>query len=166
MRLEDKNIKSIQVSLDWTQAGEFHILAAIIPVKGRGNPIYYKLWESYDLKDRMTSLEKQLIEGILSVVEPQLRHKIIFVADRGFAKIELIELIEELGAKWIIRFPKDSVIKLEKEAGKREGKKGWTKVCEIPIKEGEVKFYKGIKAGEATKSTHGLHFNACMGDET
>ena len=103
MRLEDKHIRSVQISLDGTQGGEFHILALIIPIKGSGKAIYYKWCESYDLKDRMRQHEKELIEGIHSVVEPQLRYKIIFVADRGFAQVEVIKRIEELGGKWIIR---------------------------------------------------------------
>lgn len=108
-----QTVTRITIALDWTPMVGFNALVASIPVGGRAKPIFFKLWEDYDLKDRMTQLELELIEQLLSVVPRHLRHKIVFVADRGFAKTELMHKIEDLGAKFVIRLPRGIYVAIE-----------------------------------------------------
>lgn len=132
LRLENPRVKFITVALDWTQVAGFDVLTAAIPIRGRAQPIFFKVWLASEVSGFMTALEKELVEQMLSVVPKQLRCKVVFVADRGFAKVELFKHIQDLGARYVIRLPRGIYVVLGAEERVIE---------QVAVSEGEQKFF-------------------------
>lgn len=94
----------LRLSLDWTSEGDQHLLVASVRFSRRAVPLYWRAYQTTDLKERMSGYERnflrELFEEVLFSIE---RRRFIFTADRGFADVDLMDLLDLLGVSYIIR---------------------------------------------------------------
>jgi len=103
--------RSILITLDWTDLGDFMGLWLSLPYQGRGLPLSCVVLAKTACENAMTDTEVELLRGFLMLFPPEIRSRIVILADRGFAKGELFDLIEECGASWTIRLPRNRLIR-------------------------------------------------------
>ncbi|MCA1617636.1 MAG: transposase [Acidobacteria bacterium] len=106
----------VRVALDWTIEGTQHLLVASLLIGRRAIPLY---WEAYDeraLKDRRSGYERELLRTVLrEVLGEMARARLIITADRGFASVELIDLLNELKVSWVLRAKSSTKVKVGSE---------------------------------------------------
>ena len=116
---------ALRLALDWTTEAEQHLLVASLRVGTRAVPLYWRAYHDSELKERMSLYEREfvrgLFEGVLASVE---RRRFILTADRWFADVNLLDLLDELGVSYVIRTK--SSYKMRVEGGWRKlGSVGW-----------------------------------------
>ncbi|MBI4564749.1 MAG: transposase [Planctomycetes bacterium] len=126
----------ILVTLDWTKLGKgFWGLVIALPYHGRALPLAVQVVAEGYLQNMMTDLEIELVERFLGWLSPELRHRIVILADRGFAKTELFEAIEKAEASYVIRLHRDAFVRI---AGQ------WVELQNLPIGPGESRSYSNV----------------------
>lgn len=94
----------IRIAIDWTTEDKKHLLVASLIVGRRAIPIFWKAYSDDKLKDHMREYEKALIKMLITKVLKSVdRSRLLITADRGFADIVLIDLLDELGVAYVIR---------------------------------------------------------------
>lgn len=93
------------VALDWTDLGEYMLLAAKVAVDGRAVPLAWLVLRQY-LFDRekksRNDAEEQLILRLIQALEGR---RWILLADRGFARAELFRTLLDWQVRFVIRAP-------------------------------------------------------------
>jgi hypothetical protein len=69
--------------------------------RGRAIPILWRTVWKRELKGNQNRFEHELLEELKRIAPPGL--KIVILADRGFARVELLDLVENLGFVFVIR---------------------------------------------------------------
>lgn len=102
----------IIVCMDWTDVCKFKVLAITLTVRslGRTLPLYVKAIRKEDAEKEMTRMETELLKLFFEGLDPETRSRVIVLADRGFAKIELKKFIQSYNAGFITRQPKTSYV--------------------------------------------------------
>lgn len=126
---------AVRVTLDWTDLGDFAALVIALPYHGRAIPLAVEIVGKEFLEHVMTDLEVGLVKEFLGWLSPDLRSRIVILADRGFAKTELFRAIEETGAFYVIRLRRDARILLEGT---------WKELRELGIHPGETRIYTDV----------------------
>jgi len=105
--------KHIPISIDWThneKRDRWTTLAASVSLGGRGIPIM--MWSyrkaSYDKHLSRNQCEEAFIEHLMRILPDDDR--IIFVADRGFARVDFFEWLSERGFNFLIRVPRTAKV--------------------------------------------------------
>ena len=94
----------LRLSLDWTTEDTQHLLVASIRIGGRAIPLYWRAYEDSELKERMTGYEQEFLHTLFeSVLCGVARGRFILTADRWFADVDLLDLLNEMGVSYIIR---------------------------------------------------------------
>lgn len=94
----------VRMALDWTSAGDQHLLTVSLLMGGRGVPIYWRAYAASVLKGRMRRYEIAMIRRAVTRVQRAIgRRRVRLTADRGFADGALVEVLEELGVEFILR---------------------------------------------------------------
>jgi hypothetical protein len=94
----------VRLSLDWTTEDTQHLLVASVRVGGRALPLYWRAYQDTELKARMTSYEQEFVRILFDQVLCGLaRRRIILTADRWFADVDLLDLLNEMGISYVIR---------------------------------------------------------------
>jgi hypothetical protein len=94
----------VRLALDWTSEGEQHLLTVSLLTGGRGVPIYWRAYAATVLKGRMRRYEIAVIRrAVMRVQRASGRRRVLLTADRGFADVALVEVLNELGVGFIIR---------------------------------------------------------------
>jgi Transposase DDE domain len=94
----------VRLSLDWTTEDAQHLLVASLRVGGRALPLYWRAYHDTELAERMTQYEQEFLRTLFEVVLVGVaRRRFILTADRWFADVELLDLLNELGISYIIR---------------------------------------------------------------
>ncbi len=108
----------VVASLDWTEyaaEGHHRIALNLITKHGRATPLAWKTVTDEQLTDHRNDYEDELLR-LLKRVLPSHIELVIILADRGFADIELYDMLRgELGFHFIIRFR--GVITVETQEG-------------------------------------------------
>jgi hypothetical protein len=95
---------AIRLSLDWTTEGSQHLLIASLRVGRRAVPVYWRAYHDAELRERMSLYEREfvraLFEQVLAAVE---RRRFILRADRWFADVDLLDLLDAMGVSYVIR---------------------------------------------------------------
>jgi hypothetical protein len=126
----------IHVTLDWTQLGKkFRALVLALPYHGRAIPLAVGILAEGFLENEMTSFEIDLVKRFLGWLSPALRSRIVVLADRGFAKTELLQAIEREGAGYVVRLPRDHHVCVDGQ---------WCELRALPIAPGETRTYRQI----------------------
>ena len=95
---------AVRLSLDWTTEGAQHLLIASVRVGGRAVPVYWRAYHDSELKARMTQYEQQFVRLLFDeVLRGVARRRLILTADRWFADVDLLDLLNEMGVSYVIR---------------------------------------------------------------
>ena len=93
------------IALDWTDLGDYVLLAAKVAVDRRAVPIAWvvvrRTWFDRHYKSR-NDVEERVIQCLQEVMG---KRPWILVADRGFARAELFAKLVDWGVKYVIRTP-------------------------------------------------------------
>jgi Transposase DDE domain len=94
----------VRLSLDWTTEESQHLLVASVRVGGRALPVYWRAYRDTELRERMSLYERGFVRSLFAEVLAEVeRRRLILTADRWFADVDLLDLLEELGVSYIIR---------------------------------------------------------------
>jgi hypothetical protein len=94
----------VRVALDWTIEGNQHLLVVSLVMGGRAVPIYWRAYHATVLKGRLRRYEMAVIRRAVRRVQRAIGPRRLRVtADRGFADVALVDVLTELGVKFIIR---------------------------------------------------------------
>lgn len=95
---------AVRLSLDWTTEGVQHLLIASVRIGGRAIPLYWRAYHDSELKARMTRYEREFVRLLFDeVLRGVARRRLILTADRWFADVDLLDLLDEMGVSYIIR---------------------------------------------------------------
>lgn len=133
--------KCLVVAVDWVDIGKYKVLKAAVPIRGRAVPILFAAYPKWRLKKSQNAFEEAFFE-LLATLLPA-RTWTIIVADRGFARAELVGLLRDLRMNHVIRVSsgatfrsKDFSERLSAHGVKEGGHRvlGWgryTKTCPV-----------------------------------
>jgi len=94
----------IRLALDWTTEDSQHLLIASVRVGGRAVPLYWRAYQDSELKERMTSYELEFVRLLFNeVLGGVARRRLVLTADRWFADVDLLDVLDELGISYVIR---------------------------------------------------------------
>ncbi len=95
---------AVRLSLDWTSEGAHHLLIASVRVGGRAVPLYWRSYHDTELKACMTRYEQEFVRLLFEeVLASVARRRLIVTADRWFADVDLLDLLDEMGISYVIR---------------------------------------------------------------
>ncbi|MCA1850729.1 MAG: transposase, partial [Acidobacteria bacterium] len=95
---------AVRLSLDWTTEAEQHLLIASVRVGGRAVPLFWRAYADAELAERMSLYEREFVRRLFSgVLAGCARRRFILTADRWFADVDLLDLLDELGVSYVIR---------------------------------------------------------------
>ncbi len=94
----------VRITLDWTIEAEHYLLVASLTIGRRAIPLWWQAYREAQLADRMSDIERSFVRTLFAEVLCEIdRRRFIFTADRGFAAVELFDVLNELGISFIIR---------------------------------------------------------------
>lgn len=94
----------VRTTIDWTSEGNQHLLVVSLVIGRRAMPIYWRAYDSQVLKGRMQRYEHAVIKRVVKRLRQVVgRKRLRITADRGFADVELFELLDELDVTFFIR---------------------------------------------------------------
>jgi hypothetical protein len=103
----------VRLALDWTIAGQPHLLVVALLTGRRAVPIYWRIYDAAVLKGRMQRYELAVMRrAVMRVIRKVGRHRVCVMADRGFAAAALFTLLTELGVAFVIRVKKSTTISI------------------------------------------------------
>jgi hypothetical protein len=95
---------AVRLSLDWTTAETQHLLVASLRVGRRAVPVYWRAYQDSELKARMSLYEREFVRLLFSeVLQGVARRRFILTAERWFADVALLDVLNELGIAYVIR---------------------------------------------------------------
>jgi hypothetical protein len=127
--------RRILASLDWTDLGDYQGLWLSVPYHGRALPLACVVLPKDAGENVMTDTERELLRRFLERFPPEVRCRIEVLADRGFAKGELFDEIEQVGAIWGVRLPRDRQIQMEGE---------WIALRDVRMAPGETRVFRDV----------------------
>lgn len=128
--------KKVLVAMDWTDLGEYMGLWLSLPYQGRALPLSCVVLEKEKSEEAMTDMELELVERFLGLFSPEIRSRVVILADRGFAKRELFDKIEQLGGHYGIRLPRNRHIR-------QQG--AWVELKELKLKPGQTRMLRSVE---------------------
>jgi hypothetical protein len=94
----------VRLSLDWTSEDCQHLLVASLRVGRRAVPLYWRAYHDAELKERMTLYEREFLRVLFyEVLSAVVRRRFLLTADRWFADVDVLDLLDELGVSYVIR---------------------------------------------------------------
>jgi len=94
----------VRVTIDWTSESNQHLLVVSLVVGRRAMPIYWRAYDGSVLKGRMHRYEGAVVKRAIGRLRKEVgRRRLRVSADRGFADVELFELLEKLDVAFVIR---------------------------------------------------------------
>ena len=93
-----------RLAMDWTIEADQYLLTISLVLRGRAVPIYWRAYTVGALKGRMRIYEVAMFKRVLTRVGRQIRlGRLRVTADRGFADVELMDLLDSYGIFYVIR---------------------------------------------------------------
>lgn len=115
----------VRVALDWTIEDDQHLLVVSLLVKGRAIPMFWRAYRASVLKGRMKRYEAAIIKRCVDRVHRVIgKRRLLLTADRGFADVDLCDVLETLGVEYVIRVKASTKVW-------RGG--GWVSLGDIPF---------------------------------
>jgi hypothetical protein len=94
----------VRVTIDWTSEDNQHLLVVSLVIGRRAMPIYWRAYDGRVLKGRTHRYERAVVKRAVGRLRQVVgRKRLRITADRGFADVELFELLEELDVTFFIR---------------------------------------------------------------
>lgn len=102
-------VGTVRLSIDWTIEDQQHLLVASLCTGSRAIPVYWRAYNQDSLKDHRSSYERDFVNTLIGeVLHPIARTRLILTADRAFADVKLIDLLNKLRVCFVIR-TKDNI---------------------------------------------------------
>jgi hypothetical protein len=104
----------VRLALDWTVEDTQHLLVASLNLGRRAIPLYWRAYEDADLKARMSQYEREFVRVLFDEVLCNVaRRRFVLTADRWFADVNLLDLLNELGVAYVIRTKSNYHVRVE-----------------------------------------------------
>lgn len=104
----------LRLSLDWTTEDSQHLLIASVRVGRRAIPLYWRAYHDSELKERMTGYEREFLCVLFNeVLRGVARRRFMLTADRWFADVDLLDLLNEMGVSFVIRTKSNYKVRIE-----------------------------------------------------
>jgi DDE family transposase len=105
---------AVRLALDWTTEETQHLLVASVSVGRRAVPLYWRAYTDAELKGRMSSYEREFVRALFAdVLCGVARRRFVLTADRWFADVDLLDLLNELGVSYVIRTKANYHVRIE-----------------------------------------------------
>ncbi len=102
-------VGTVRLSIDWTIEDTQHLLVASLCMGSRAIPLYWRAFNQDSLKDRRSSYERDFVSTLFDeVLHPIARSRLLLTADRAFADVKLMDLLNKLRVPFVIR-TKDNI---------------------------------------------------------
>lgn len=129
---------AVPLALDWTSAGGYELLVASLPWRGRALPLWayacQRKWQG--LLTSRNHLEEALIRKVTAALRAARQElRLVWIADRGFARLSLFQFLADLGVDFCIRVEAKTKIAWQ-------GRKLLLK--DLPLQEGQLLWLKGV----------------------
>jgi len=99
-------VKKLRLVIDWTTLQENFMLLSIslITKKGRTIPIAYDGYKQGELREgkSQSSIEEDLLKKIIETIPMSSRKRITVIADRGFDRPDVKDILHEYSLRWEI----------------------------------------------------------------
>ena len=93
-----------------TIAGRWEVLWASVPFRGRALPFYFRLFTTAELsadpEGSQPKLENEFVTGLVHLLPHPAQAVLLF--DRGYARVSLLQKLDALGVKYVIRVKADT----------------------------------------------------------
>lgn len=129
-----KDRKYLEIILDWTQIRQDHVFVFSIPYHKRSIPLFWLVAAADDYSPNQ--LERESIIKFLGIVPQALRDKLVFVGDRGFAKVAFLRFLNDFRVKFVIRV-------CGKVWFQSKSYKGL--IRNVPLSSSRIKWFSGIR---------------------
>ncbi len=117
----------VRLALDWTIEDSQHLLVASLNIGRRAVPLYWRAYGEAELKKRMSLYEREFVRALFAeVLSSMARRRFVLPADRWFADVDLLELLDELGVSYVIRTKSNYKVSIEGSWRRLDSLK-WTK---------------------------------------
>ncbi len=117
----------VRLSLDWTIEDSQHLLVASLNVGRRAVPLYWRAYEQAQLKERMSLYEREFVRVLFDdVLRGVARRRFVLTADRWFADVDLLDVLNDLGISYVIRTKSSYKVRIE-DRWRRLDSLTWTK---------------------------------------
>jgi hypothetical protein len=104
----------VRLALDWTIEDSQHLLVASLSVGRRAVPLYWRAYTDAQLKEQMSKYEREFVRSLFAdVLCGVSRRRFVLTADRWFADVDLLDLLNELGVSYIIRTKASYHVRIE-----------------------------------------------------
>ncbi len=104
----------VRLALDWTTEDSQHLLVASLRVGRRAIPLYWRAYHDTELKKRMSLYERQFVRALFAeVLCGVARRRFVLTADRWFADVDLLDLLNDLGISYVIRTKANYHVRVE-----------------------------------------------------
>lgn len=104
----------VRLALDWTIEETQHLLVASLRVGRRALPLYWRAYTGADLKARMSSYEREFVRALFDdVLCGVARRRFVLTADRWFADVNVLDLLDDLGVSYVIRTKSNYHVRVE-----------------------------------------------------
>ena len=92
----------VRLAIDWTIEDDQHLLVVSLVITRRAVPIMWRAYDASVLKGRMKIYEMAIIKRVLRRVHNKIgRRRLIVTADRGFADLELCDVLESFSVEYV-----------------------------------------------------------------
>ena len=94
----------VRLAVDWTIEDDQHLLVVSLIISRRAVPVMWRAYDASVLKGRMKVYEMAIIKRVLRRVRNKIgRRRLIVTADRGFADVELCDVLESFSVEYVLR---------------------------------------------------------------
>jgi hypothetical protein len=104
----------VRLALDWTIEDRQHLLVASLNIGRRAVPLYWRAYEDADLKARMSHYEREFVRALFDELLCGVsRRRFVLTADRWFADVNWLDLLDDLGVAYVIRTKSSYHVRVE-----------------------------------------------------
>lgn len=104
----------VRLAMDWTIEDSQHLLIASLNIGRRAVPLYWRAYTDAELKKRMSLYEREFVRTLFAdVLCGVARRRFVLTADRWFADVDLLDLLDELGVSYVIRTKSSYKVRIE-----------------------------------------------------
>ncbi len=109
-------VGEVRVAIDWTIEDKQHLLVASLIVSRRAIPLYWQPYRESELKDKRSEYEREFVRCVVAeVLTGVARTRLIVTADRGFAAVEMVDVLNDLRVCWVLRVKSSTKVKMSGE---------------------------------------------------
>src|SRR5437868_228606 len=106
----------VRLSLDWTTEESQPLLIASLSIGRRAVPRYWRAYDDSELAERMTLYESECLRVLFNeVLRGVVRRRFRLTADRWFADVDVLDLLDEMGIAYVIRTKANYKVRIDKQ---------------------------------------------------